>query len=83
MKMPNKYEVYLHDTPYQSDFGQFTRTFSHGCIRIAKPVDFALFLLNAPESWTAERIAECLERRVEQSYPLKEPLNVHVFYGTA
>jgi murein L,D-transpeptidase YcbB/YkuD len=81
--MPNKYNVYLHDTPYQSDFGQFTRTFSHGCIRIAKPVDFSLFLLQDPMEWNAEKIAECIDREVEQTIPVKNPLAVHVFYGTA
>lgn len=81
--MPNRYTVYLHDTPYQSDFGQFTRTFSHGCIRIAKPVDFSLFLLQDPREWDAEKIAECIGREVEQTIPVKNPLAVHVFYGTA
>jgi len=81
--MPNKYNVYLHDTPYQSDFGQFTRTFSHGCIRIAKPIDFSLFLLQDPTEWNAEKITECIGREVEQTIPVKNPLAVHVFYGTA
>lgn len=81
--MPNKYNVYLHDTPYQSDFGQFTRTFSHGCIRIAKPVDFSLFLLQDPMEWNAEKITECIDREIEQTIPVKNPLAVHVFYGTA
>jgi len=81
--MPNTYDVYLHDTPYQSDFGQFTRTFSHGCIRIAKPVDFALFLLQETERWDEEKIAACIDQEVEQTIPVKRRLNVHVFYGTA
>ena len=81
--MPNRYTVYLHDTPYQSDFGQFTRTFSHGCIRIAKPVDFSLFLLQDPMEWNIEKITECINREVEQTIPVKNPLAVHVFYGTA
>jgi murein L,D-transpeptidase YcbB/YkuD len=80
--MPNKYNVYLHDTPYQSDFGQFTRTFSHGCIRIAKPVDFSIFLLENPMKWNAEKIAEYIDGEVEQTIPVKNPLAVHVFYGT-
>lgn len=82
--MPNKYDVYLHDTPYQSDFGQFTRTFSHGCIRIAKPVDFALFLLqDTGGQWDAEKIAASIDREVEQTIPVKRRVDVHVFYGTA
>ncbi len=81
--MANKYNVYLHDTPYQSDFGQFTRTFSHGCIRIARPVDFSLFLLQDPLEWNAEKISEYIDGEADQAIPVKNPLAVHVFYGTA
>ena len=43
---PNKYAVYLHDTPADSLFDRDVRTFSHGCIRIAEPVRFGAWLLD-------------------------------------
>ena len=40
---PNKYNVYMHDTPAKSLFNKTVRAFSHGCIRLEKPLE----LLNA------------------------------------
>ena len=81
--MPNAYDVYLHDTPYQADFGRSTRTFSHGCIRIARPVAFALFLLDNPAKWTETAILERQINLVEQKIRVRNPLNAHVIYATA
>jgi murein L,D-transpeptidase YcbB/YkuD len=36
---PNKYNVYMHDTPAKSLFQRHRRAFSHGCIRLEKPFD--------------------------------------------
>ena len=41
---PNPYSVYLHDTPSKSLFNRTVRAFSHGCIRIEKPVELAEYL---------------------------------------
>ncbi len=80
---PNRYDIYLHDTPYQSDFGQALRTFSHGCIRIGKPMDFAVYLLNDARKWPAERISALIEAEAEVMIPLHRQVAVHVFSGTA
>jgi murein L,D-transpeptidase YcbB/YkuD len=42
---PNQHDVYLHDTPSKSLFARSVRTFSHGCIRVQNPMDFADALL--------------------------------------
>ena len=34
---PNSHDIYMHDTPTKNLFAEQTRTFSHGCIRVAKP----------------------------------------------
>ena len=36
---PNKYNVYMHDTPSKSLFNKTSRAFSHGCIRLEKPLE--------------------------------------------
>ncbi len=38
---PNKFNIYLHDTPSRQLFAKTGRAFSHGCIRVSKPMDFA------------------------------------------
>jgi murein L,D-transpeptidase YcbB/YkuD len=80
---PNRYDIYLHDTPYQADFGQAARTFSHGCIRIARPLEFAVFLLGAGRLGTAERLQAMADTGEEAMIPVRKRVDVIVFSGTA
>ena len=41
---PNKYNVYLHDTPNKHLFERKVRTFSHGCIRLEFAQQLAAFI---------------------------------------
>lgn len=46
---PNKHDVYLHDTPSKSLFARSFRAFSHGCIRVENPMEFAdALMINEP-----------------------------------
>ncbi|MGB3338897.1 MAG: L,D-transpeptidase family protein [Devosia sp.] len=38
---PNKHDVYLHDTPSKSLFARAFRAYSHGCVRVQNPMEFA------------------------------------------
>jgi L,D-transpeptidase YcbB len=80
--LPNKYNIYLHDTPAKEKFANVTRAFSHGCIRLSRPADLAYSLLertgmdkNAIDDvWTSgENTRVDLPRRIP----------VHVVYATA
>ena len=42
---PNEHDVYLHDTPSKSLFARSFRAYSHGCVRVENPMDFAAALL--------------------------------------
>lgn len=74
---PNRFSVYLHDTPSKSLFNRKVRTFSHGCIRIEKPVELAKYLV--PDVDFDELIAKGETVKVE----LPEPIMVHSLYWTA
>ena len=80
---PNRYNIYLHDTPAKSLFGRETRAYSHGCIRLADPFDFAYALLAPqtadPEAFFQSELRTGRERRVD----LREPVPVHLVYRTA
>jgi murein L,D-transpeptidase YcbB/YkuD len=80
---PNRYNIYLHDTPAKSLFGRETRAYSHGCIRLADPFDFAYALLapqtSDPEAYFQAELRTGRERRVD----LEQPLPVHLVYRTA
>jgi L,D-transpeptidase YcbB len=80
---PNPYSVYLHDTPAKSLFNRTVRAFSHGCIRIEKPVELAEYLLRDSPKWNRKAIDATLRRSKEQTVYLTEPLPVYIQYWTA
>lgn len=47
-EMPNRFDVYLHDTPMKALFSQDNRRRSHGCVRVQNPRELAALLLNEP-----------------------------------
>lgn len=49
--MPNKYNIYLHDTNHPELFSRNQRTLSSGCIRLSDPKAVARFVLNKNKKW--------------------------------
>ena len=43
---PNKFSVYLHDTPQKQLFAADKRAFSHGCMRVENPTKFGEIMLH-------------------------------------
>ena len=80
---PNRFNVYLHDTPSRSLFSRTVRSFSHGCIRLEKPQALAEYLLKDDPAWTPEKIAANLNRGKETWISIPNPLPVHLVYWTA
>ncbi|MBU1708066.1 L,D-transpeptidase family protein, partial [bacterium] len=80
---PNKFNVYLHDTPARELFAKTERAFSSGCIRIEKPIELAEYLLRSDPKWTREKIFAVIDKHIEQTVRLPEPLPVHLLYWTA
>jgi murein L,D-transpeptidase YcbB/YkuD len=81
--LPNKFDVYLHDTNARRLFSEDTRAFSHGCTRIEKPIELAEYLLRDDPAWTRERLLATMDKGLEQKVILPHPLNVHFLYLTA
>jgi murein L,D-transpeptidase YcbB/YkuD len=78
---PNKFAVYLHDTPSKYLFSRADRAFSHGCIRVENPYDFAELLLGS--DWNQDKIAVTLDSKETKTVLLPEPLPVLLMYWTA
>ncbi|TVP52701.1 MAG: murein L,D-transpeptidase [Mongoliibacter sp.] len=79
---PNKYSVYIHDTPTRSLFGREDRALSHGCIRIQKPFELAKLLLAFDERWTEEQIRSAMRQSKERTVLLDRKIPVVVLYLT-
>jgi murein L,D-transpeptidase YcbB/YkuD len=80
---PNQFDVYLHDTPADSLFARTERGFSHGCVRLEKPLELAEYVLRGQPEWTRERIVSAMHSGSEKWVKLKEPLPVYILYMTA
>ena len=80
---PNAYNIYLHDTPAKSLFGEDRRAFSHGCIRLSEPPRLARFLLRNDSNWDSLKIVRAMNARKEQYVTVKETVPVYIGYFTA
>ncbi len=81
---PNHHSVYLHDTPTQNLFETASRSFSHGCIRVSKPLVLALFCLGEQNnSWTVEIIDKMVSTGERKVVSLRSSIPIHINYQTA
>ncbi|MBL0273389.1 MAG: L,D-transpeptidase family protein [Chitinophagaceae bacterium] len=80
---PNSFNMYFHDTPSKSLFGQDKRAFSHGCIRLSEPQKMAEWLLRNDAAWTKEKIVSAMNQTTEKAVKLKETVPVFIIYYTA
>ena len=80
---PNNDNIYMHHTPSVGLFQRDRRDFSHGCIRVAAPVELAQFVLKDEPEWTAEKIREAMENGNSKTIRLKTPVMVVIAYATA
>jgi len=80
---PNQHSVYIHDTPTRNLFVQTDRSFSSGCIRISKPMEFAAYLLQDKPEWTMAQMNNVIAQKKERTVFLSHPIPVHLLYMTA
>ena len=80
---PNSYNIYLHDTPSKSLFGETNRSFSHGCIRVSEPAKLADFLLKNNGDWDAKKIDQAMHSGIQRYINLKRKVPVFIAYFTA
>lgn len=82
--LPNKENIYLHDTPSKGDFRKDDRAKSSGCIRVQHPRDMATYILSGWNNIDGRQMVDSLLSKTKILYvPLKEKLPVHILYLTA
>jgi len=88
---PNPYDIYMHSTPATELFNQTRRDFSHGCVRVQKPEDLAVWVLNSsgtPGSvagaWDLAHVHNAMANGPDNyTVSLKTPIPIVIFYVTA
>ena len=87
INMPNKFAVYMHDTPSKRFFGADMRFLSHGCVRVQGVYDLASWLLQgtpgSPDGlWTRDTLVASGEGGQPQEIRLTAPVPVTWVYLT-
>lgn len=76
---PNSHDIYMHDTPTRELFEEDVRAFSHGCVRVQNPREFASVLLG----WDAAEVEKHIKTPRSETVRLKEKIPVYLTYFTA
>ena len=78
---PNRYHVYLHDTPARKLFAKRQRDYSHGCVRVQEPFALAQWVLQGTD-WTPARIRAAMGAGTERHVRLERAVPVYIAYFT-
>jgi len=81
--MPNKYDIYLHDTNEPALFAKDDRAISSGCVRVSEPRRIANFILGLNEGWSDKKIASYIASQKLIEVNTVTTLPVYLFYFTA
>ena len=82
LELPNRFSVYLHDTPIKADFNKAKRQLSHGCVRVEKIVQVATHALGG-DITALQKIGEAKAQAGTSYLPLNKKLPVYFLYWTA
>jgi murein L,D-transpeptidase YcbB/YkuD len=80
---PNRFNVYIHDTPYESEFHRASRDLSHGCVRVDKPEELAQWVLSGQNEWNRKAIDAAMHSGTQQRVEIEQPIPVYLIYQTA
>ena len=81
---PNNFDIYFHDTNNPNAFNASNRNLSHGCIRLSKPKEFAMYLLSYDTTtYSSHNIDSLMNLDEEKWVTLKKPVPVTISYYTA
>jgi murein L,D-transpeptidase YcbB/YkuD len=82
LELPNRFDVYLHDTPNKASFGRSARQLSHGCVRVEQILPLASYALAADLS-AMQRITKAIDSGDTSTISLQKKLPIYFLYWTA
>jgi len=83
--LPNKYDVYLHDTDNPTLFSRRYRVYSSGCMRLQRPLELAKMIIdsNTNGKYDDSKVDEILDSMKTTTVPLNKKVPIHTLYFTA
>lgn len=83
MLFPNRHSVYLHDTPAKGLFEEPVRLYSHGCMRVRNPQQFAQAIFDIDRGAGMIDVKTLVRKGpLDNQFTLMTPIPVHVGYFT-
>jgi murein L,D-transpeptidase YcbB/YkuD len=83
INFPNKYDVYLHDTPAKSLFSENGRFHSSGCVRVEGVSELVSWLLESNGGWDQPAVEAVFNSNERLDVSIKKPTPIHTTYVTA
>lgn len=83
INFPNRHAVYLHDTPTKGLFGENSRFYSSGCVRVDDVEQFVAWVLRDNGDWGPEEIAGIFASGERKDVAVKNPVELHTTYISA
>ena len=80
--MPNRYNIYLHDTNEKSTFERANRAASSGCVRLKDSRRMAEFIMRQKPGWDSGRSEVILASGKMRDLYVPEPIPVYLLYYT-
>jgi murein L,D-transpeptidase YcbB/YkuD len=80
---PNRFDVYLHDTPLPELFQRADRALSHGCVRVERARELAALVLAGQAAGRPEAVERAMAGGVTSVVAVARPLPVYLLYWTA
>jgi len=80
---PNRFSVYMHDTPTKSLFKRHKRAFSHGCVRLQKPRGLLKTFASIDKNIDIDKAFEILKGKKNTTLRLSKKIPVDIVYLTA
>ena len=80
---PNKYAVYLHDTPAKRYFNYTNRALSHGCIRLSEPKELLKVIASEDKNLDYTKASNILSDIEKKQIGLNKKIPVHMVYLTS
>ncbi|NII81287.1 MULTISPECIES: L,D-transpeptidase family protein [unclassified Pedobacter] len=83
-RFPNRFDIYLHDTPEQKLFNKEERAFSHGCIRVEGAEKLAsMLLVHDGRSSRSAEMKKSVRKLEKKDFFLRNPIPIKITYFTA
>jgi len=82
-KFPNRFSVYLHDTPTKYLFKRTIRAFSHGCVRLSQPRELLKTIASFNKNINLKKARTILKGKQKTQLDMKNKLRIYLVYLTA